>query len=325
MASQLSQMIKRKVRRLTATGNQNQLTNAELNQYIDTFVQFDFPSALKIWNLNDTYTFFTQAYEDQYTIDVKDVHAITQPVYCDGYQMLFLQSRTQFFGLYPEIGWQQQGDVGTGLAGPYEFTLQNTPFVKRQVTIYAIDSAGATQTAYDVPDPTQNDVGDLVDSVDPTQVVGSVNYVTGEVEITFLNTIPSDEVIYAKTSGYQPSRPATFLFFDNKVTLRPIPDTVYRINFQIYRKPSEILDADDADNDPNLTQWWQYIALGAALRISQDKQDMESVANITPMLKEQEALILYRTATQNAQARTSTIYSTQWQQPFGQFGYGGMA
>lgn len=322
MASKLWELIERKVRRLTASPSVNNLSTAELRQYIDTVVQFDFPSALKIWNLHDTYTFYTVANEDQYTIDVKNIHAIMQPIYIDGYQSQFFQDRSQFYGLYPEIAFQQTGPDGDGTAGPYDMTLSNVPVVKRQVTVYAIDTAGVTWTAYDVPQAVDNSVGDLVSSIDETDVWGTVNYVTGELEVTFPNTIPATESITCKSSGYQASRPCALLFFDNKVILRPIPDTVYRVNFEIFRKPSEILEADDADNDPNLTQWWQYIACKAAQRISEDKQDMETVNNIIPMVQEQESLILYRTATQNGQARTNTIYSSQFQQGWGQFGWG---
>lgn len=323
----LSQQIKTKIRRLTNNPSTNQLSDTELDEYIDAFVEFDFPSAIKIWNLHDKLDFFTEPYNDTYTFDTKLYHALVQPVYVDGFQATYSQSRNDFFNIYPEISTQFSGPLGTGINGPYTFTITNRPFMKRQVEIYALDTSNVQQIAYDIPQVNDNYVGDLfIGDVDnqsaTTGSVGTVNYVTGEVTITFPNNIPSTSTIYAKVSSYLPSRPVAMLFFNNQMILRPVPNQTYRVSVEVYKKPSQVLALSDSDNDPNLLQWWQYIAYGASMKVLQDRQDMESIQNIMPFWKEQEALVLYRTAVQQAQERTGTIYSSQLWIPYGPFGFG---
>jgi hypothetical protein len=326
----LSQQIKTKIRRLTNNPSTNQLSDSDLDEYIDAFVEFDFPSALKIWNLHDKYDFFTEPYNDTYKFDTKLYHAVVQPVYVDGFQATYSQSRNDFFNIYPEISVQYTGPQGNGSAGPYNFFVSNVPFMKNQVEVYAIDTSNVQQIAYDVPQLNNNYLGDLFigNSQDPTvnsgntTPAGTVNYVTGEVTITFPNTIPSTQNVYAKVSSYLPSRPVAVLFFNDTFTVRPVPNQVYRISVEVYKKPSQVLALQDSDNDPNLLQWWQYIAYGAAMKVLQDRQDMESISNIMPFWKEQEALVLYRTAVQQAQERTGTIYSSQLWIPYGPFGFG---
>jgi hypothetical protein len=60
---------------------------------------------------------------------------------------------------------------------------------------------------------------------------------------------------------------------------------------------------------PELSQWWQYIAYGAAKKIFEDRMDMESVQLIMPEFKKQEALVNRRTIDQLSKERASTIYT----------------
>ena len=306
MSTSTLAQIKKKVRRLSASPSINQLTNSDLEEYINTFMDQDFPSHLKIWNLNDTVDFYTVANEDEYLFDTTENFALTQPIYVDGYEAFFSQSRDEFFRVYPKIVTEFTGSSGDGSAGPYTFTISQTPILKRQVTLSVVDSTGNTQSCHDIPNPLSETTGYFVDNTTGSILVGTINYVTGAVTITWTNTIDATQSIKAKVSNYQASRPNGMLFFKNKLTLRPVPDGVYRITYNVYRKPIQLLSADSS---PEVDQWWQYIAFGAAIKILQDRQDMESIQNIMPFFKEQEALILYRTATQMAEERTATIYS----------------
>ena len=66
--------IQQKVRRLTRSPSESQLTTADLNQYINTFVLYDFPEHLRLFNLLTTFEFFTQPYVDTYSFS-KDVNS----------------------------------------------------------------------------------------------------------------------------------------------------------------------------------------------------------------------------------------------------------
>jgi len=308
MSTSTLAQIKKKVRRLSASPSINQLTNADLEEYINTFMDQDFPSHLKIWNLNDTIDIYTVANEDQYDFDTSENFAITQPVYVDGFQATYSQSRDEFFRVYPKLVTEYTGSSGDGSAGPYTFTISQTPILKRQVTLSVVDSTGNTQSCHDLPDPLSETTGTFIDNTSPatSTLVGTINYVTGAVSITWTNTVDAAQSIKAKVSNYQASRPNGVLFFKDKITMRPVPDGVYRVTFNVYRKPIQLLSNDSS---PEVQQWWQYIAFGAAIKILQDRQDMESIQNLIPFFKEQEALVLYRTATQMSDQRTATIYS----------------
>ena len=324
MANSTLAVIKKKTRRLAAVPSINQLSDSDLEEYIDTFYEMDFPSHLKTWNLHDKFEFFTQANEDQYAFDTDLFHAVLPPVYIDGYQSFYSQSRDEFFRIYPKLSTTQTGPSGDSTAGPYPFTLNALPVLKRQVTISVVDITGASQGVQDVPTAV-NDTGNLVDVTDNVTVRGTINYVTGAVSVTWPNTIDPAESIVSRFHAYKASRPAAMLFFNDYFILRPVPDGVYRVVVEVYKKPSQLLSANDhsSSNTPDVQQWWQYIAFGAAIKILQDRQDVESIQNIMPFFKEQEALIIYRTATQQAPERTATIYVDQLQFPIGNRQFGG--
>ena len=106
----------------------------------------------------------------------------------------------------------------------------------------------------------------------------------------------------------QPTLPQTLFFYDGKFFLRPVPDQPYRVQMEVYKRPTELLQSGQ---NPELNEWWQYIAYGAAKKIFEDRMDLESVQMILPEYKKQEALILRRTIVQQTSQRTSTIYEQE--------------
>jgi hypothetical protein len=326
MASSTLDDIKRKVRRLTASPSPNQLSESDLEHYIDTFYEADLPAHLKIWNLHSNYEFWTVANEDRYDFDTDLYTAALPPLYIDGYQSFYSQSQEEFFRIYPKTTTQYTGPSGDGTAGPYSFTLSSTPVLKREVTVSAVDTSGDTQTAYDSPQAGSETLGDLIDASDNTTVLGQINYVTGAVSaLTFTSAIPASESIITRYVAYQANRPTAGLFFNSYFILRPVPDKVYKVSIEVYQKPSQLLSANNnaGTNTPDVQQWWQYIAFGAAIKVLEDRQDMESIQNIMPAFERQESLVLNRTATELANQRTATIYTDQLQYPVGNRQFGG--
>lgn len=301
--------IRKKVRRLTATPDVIQLPDSEIDEYIDTFYEQDFPAHLKLFTLHSTYSFYTEPNEDQYDLPVNVYGAISPPIFIAGYQSYYDQDRDSFFRVYPRIDQNEDVLSGTGIAGPYTFTLTNFPVVKRNFSVSAVDTNGDTITLED------DGAGNLVlpnDTVDR----GDINYVTGVVTVTdFGNTIPSTSTIYAQYTPYVASRPLGCLFYENKFTLRPIPDKAYKVSVDVYKKPSQLLDA--GTDEPDLQQWWQFIAFGAALKILEDRQDDETIQTLMPRFDEQKQLVLHRTIVQQTPERTPTIYSEQSGSYFG--------
>lgn len=105
--------IKNKVRLLTRSMSEAQLTDLQLRQYINTYVLYDFPETLRLFNLKKTFTFYTLPYVDTYSTttntesvlyDFDNKYITTDsPVYIAGYQALFSQSREQFYSIYPFV------------------------------------------------------------------------------------------------------------------------------------------------------------------------------------------------------------------------------
>jgi hypothetical protein len=137
--------------------------------------------------------------------------------------------------------------------------------------------------------------------------VGTIDYITGYFNVIFATAPAIGQAINAQTVPYVASRPTTMLFYDNIFTLRPVPDQPYKITFDVYMRPIAIL----ALQNPQLQDWFQYISFGAAIKIFQDRMDMESVAMIMPEFKQQERLVLRKTLVNQSKQRAATIYSQQ--------------
>ena len=127
--------IRNKVRRLTRSLSTSILSNEDLDQYINTFVLYDFPEHLRLFNLETTFEFFTQPYQDVYETNTTDTTdplfdfknkyiSIHQPIYIAGREALFSESRSQFFGLYPTINSIASiGTAGDGATTAFSGTL----------------------------------------------------------------------------------------------------------------------------------------------------------------------------------------------------------
>lgn len=129
------QTIQQKVRRITRTPSQQQLSDDDLNQYINTFVVYDFPEHIRTFNLRTSFTFYTNAFQDVYPTDETSfLNVITNPLYnfqnrfisvhdpayIAGYQSFYTQSRQQFYSIYPLVNSIASiGQLGNGVTTSY--------------------------------------------------------------------------------------------------------------------------------------------------------------------------------------------------------------
>ena len=319
------QQIRTKVRRLTRSLSTSQLSQTDLDNYINTFILYDFPEHLRLFTLRKTLTFYTQPYVDTYetnTVNSDDplynfnnkyisVHA---PIYIAGYDSFFSQSREQFFSIYPKLSaTRTTGSTGDGVTTNFTGTLSSVPVLMNSVSFTSVGADDIGLVVHDIPQtdgatglPTTT--GDLV-VPGTTTSLGTIDYVTGEYDFDFPSAPASGEVIYSQTVAHQVAQPKAVLYTENKFTLRPVPDKSYAVNVEVYARPSDILD--DSAEAPELSQWWQYIAYGAAKKVFEDRNDMESVNQIMPEFQQQELLVLRKTIVQNSNERTATIYTEQ--------------
>lgn len=310
--------IRTKVRRLVSSPSPNQLSEADLDNAINDFYTLSLPGHLRTFNLKQTYTFYCEPNVDVYDFPKDDYSSISEPLLVAGYQSDWYQDRQQFFRRYPIRQYDQDLTTGNGTVGPYTGTITNLPIMRRgpttgtdfdsRVLIGAVDTTGQSVTATDTV--VTGDVGTLTGT---GVASGTINYITGAVSITFDNAIVSPNVINSQTVGYVASRPQSCLFYNDQLTLRPIPDKAYKIQFDAYALPTLLL----ADGDiPEVAQWWEFIAFGAAKKIFEERQDLDGVASIMQAYKEQETIALRRTIVQNSQKRTSTIYADSGQHSY---------
>jgi hypothetical protein len=145
------------------------------------------------------------------------------------------------------------------------------------------------------------------------QYCGTVNYVTTQITVNFPIAPAAGTMINVWAATYQVGRPYNLLFWNNELTIRPVPDNVYLCEIEVFQTPSQFMQTTDS---PILNQWIQYIAYGAALEILRDRQDMEGVQNLMEGFQRQEALVLERQAIEEIQQPNITLFNTT------QTGYG---
>lgn len=285
----LAQIIS-KVRALTGTPSVDQLTNAQITDYINTYYQFTMPFELKEQINLQPYNFNTFANIDVYSVSA--AFQTDEPMaYANGFPLIFYQDRDVFFQDWPQQYTQDQVATGTGVVTAYSGTTQAFPIIQGTFTI-----TDQIQVAFDKSDGI---IYQTIASVDTA--VGTINYVTGAFTVTFNAVSATTTTISDNYQAYQPARPQGVLFYNNQFTFRPIPDQVYQITMQGFitqvplNGPAEL---------PLQTEWGQLIAYGASLDIFADRSDLGAYNNFWPIFKRYENVALGRYVEQfeNAQS-----------------------
>lgn len=334
MASATLETIRLKTRRLTRTPSAAQLSNSDLDDYINTFILYDFPEHLRLFSLRSTLTFYTQPGVDVYKTNTTDpldplynfqnkYIAVHPPAFVSGIPAYYTQWRDVFFGQWPQTNQiVNTFNFGDGSVGPFTGVLNSQPvfpsapmgpntgaILQNSLLFTALDTTTAAMTIIDYP--VTNTLGALGIPNQPQTIpspYGQVNYNTGQYTVTFPNNTlnSSTNTIWAEFVPYIPGRPISILYYDNQFTLRPVPDKSYPVNIEVDVRPTELLLTTDV---PKIEQWWQFIAYGAALKIFQDRMDTDSAEKIMPEYNKQMFLVNRTTLTQYANERTVTVYT----------------
>lgn len=333
--------IRNKVRRITARPSAAQITDDQIDQYINTFYIYDFPEHLRLQNLRVNYQFLTSANIPVYDFRTDLYLNAMPPVFIAGYQSYMTQSRENFFRVNPELNLLRSGlATGNGTNGPYTLQLGNGPllrgFKRNPPGAYSgatnipaaslnwnvlISGVNALGNSVSVIDDGQGNLFDPADT-DLTLPRGSVNYLTGAVVVNnFSSAIANGTPINAQYCPYVASRPQSIAFYQDQFMLYPIPDQAYTVSFECYAYPTALSSVTNLP--PQLEEWWQLLAYGAADKIFADNADMENMQKFRPLLDEQMRLVNRRTIVQQTLERVATIYSEQ-NNPVGQFPFGNM-
>lgn len=340
-----------KVRRITARPSATQISDLEIMRYINTFYVFDMPEHMRMESLRVNYQFTTKANVPVYDFPTELYLTNMPPVFIAGYQSYMTQSRQNFFRINPELNYLQLSVyTGNGTAGPYtgQFLI-NTPvlpgfkpnppgaysatacqakYINWNLIISGQDTNGNTVTLVD------DGQGNLIDANDtatppsfPT-VRGSIDYSTGAIDINatgFTAPIGTSNPINCQYIPYVASRPQAVCFYGDQFYLYPIPDQAYTVSFEAYKYPIPF-NTDSAQGEvvtnPQLREWWQLLAYGAADKIFADNADFENMQKFRPLLDEQMKLCMRRTIVQQTAERTASIYTEQT--GYGQFPFGNL-
>ena len=341
--------IKKKTRLLSNRTDTNQLSDDDLLDYINDFVLYDMSEHLRLFNLHEVLTFYTQPYVDTYDTnttvatdplyDFKNTYISVQPpVYIGGYNAQYFQDRTSFFNIWPLVNTITQIASGDGSTLTFTgfipvYNNSTTPatnaslvggmtLLKSNITITSVDSDGTGLILVDYPSATSNIIGYFGvpdQGADSITNQGQINYTTGQYTITFPSTAPaSAAAINSQVVLIQTAIPTSILFFDGVFTVRPVPNQVYRITIEAFKRPDQLLSDDQ---EPKLGEWWQYIAYGAAKKILEDQNDAETVSIILPEFENQRDLIQRRTLKQLNTQKAATIYDGSIDNNNGNIGY----
>ena len=199
------------VRRILKTPNTQDISDSTILDYINRFYTFDMVERFQLFQLRTQYSFETVANVDRYQVPIDTYNVFMTPCFVDGYQVVWQQSTDQFNKLFPNLYNNQQWQAGNGTQGAYSITVDNIPVIRgftddngltdSCVFVTATDVNGNQNVAYD------DGAGNLleVDPLNPSstaQTVGSVNYLTGAISVTFLYNIPATSYINTQTIPY---------------------------------------------------------------------------------------------------------------------------
>lgn len=338
-----------KVRKLTGTANTLQLKDSEIIDYINSFYLYDFPAEFRSLQLKNTFTINTIQNVDTYPFDFVHYETVEQPVYIDKRIVPLYNSPWPFYNLFFNWKLREVFDTADGTAGPYAGTALDVPIIRStnnnpmadtqtsptgtfstgsypgsftepniaraQNILISANTASGTLNATD--DGDGNIIGDVLAG-------GTIDYQTGVIAgLTFTATIPSGQDINISYNPANPSIPQAVLFWQNNITLRPVPDKGYTVEIVAYRRPSQILlgtenpDVPNMAGVPELLEWWETLAAGASKKIFEDRQDSDGIMLMDKMLTERYELNETRTYAQLGKQSVGTIFSSQLQ------GYGG--
>ena len=139
------------------------------------------------------------------------------------------------------------------------------------------------------------------------QYCGTVNYITSQFTFTLPVAPAAGTMLNVWCNQYVTGRPYSILFWNNEITVRPVPDNVYCIEIETFLTPVQFLQTTD---NPILNQWSWYIAYLAAMEILRERQDMEGVENLREGMMRQEALVLERQSVEEIFQPNYTLFNS---------------
>lgn len=145
------QVIRNKIRNLTARPSSDQISNDQLDFYVNTFYLYDFPEHLRLQTLRKNYTFFTKPNIERYPFPIDIYISAEPPIYANGFKLGYYQDQEIFYALWPKINFEER-NIGTGdgvTPNPVLNNLSNTPIIPRTINLSAIINGNSVSNTDD--------------------------------------------------------------------------------------------------------------------------------------------------------------------------------
>ena len=127
--------IQAKFRRLTGenlpnNANPTDPNSVGINDYINSFYNYDFPAQFRSLKLKDTLTFNTIQGIDVYPFNSEQYTTVEMPCYCAKREIQLFDEPWTFYGV--NYNWQSMVnfDYGDNTIGPYGGTITGLPFIR---------------------------------------------------------------------------------------------------------------------------------------------------------------------------------------------------
>lgn len=277
-------------------------------------------------------------------VRITDVTGMTQlngniyTITVDSINTFLLNVDSTAFGVYAGGGdWTTSAYQGFTTAHPIIRSDNNDPTNinfpagrVQNVLITANVSYGYTVNVTDLGDGTN--IGTLIQYMDDGTYLnaGFINYETGFVSVSFFNpstqtpqNIPQGASINIQYDPQVLAIPLSIMFFQDQFTVRPVPDKGYTIEMVAYRQPTFALELAPANTGvPELREWWELLAFGAAKKIYEDRLDPDGVALMDKSIQERYGVVRTRTYAEIGKQRINTLFADQLQYNYGQSGWG---
>jgi hypothetical protein len=341
----------------TSVGEIDISNPAGIDDYINDFYLYDMPEHMRTLRLRDFYIFFTIPNCGTYSLP-QNIIQIYDPIYIDNYQFAWYQYPDTFYRIWPELNFIDRNlFTPNGSLSTFTFTLSQAPVQQGTVVIGLqpnIDGqpAGALETFVDEDQPIPLDIPVQQYFVNPGNLIGNqggtgtVDYLTGEVTITYASTPPDGTMSSCHYHPYVASRPRDILFWQQQLFLRPIPNDTYSVKVMAYQLPTTVISAatnatqrpafytdptttptssptpttvqiqgfsgnsGSLNTDlPQFNEWWQLIVYGASLKIFAEDGDWDEHAQLKLRFEEQKLLAQRKTLKQLGSQRIQTPYA----------------
>ncbi len=280
--------IRQKVRQVTGRLSPSELTNTQLDNFINQYYQYTFPAEVKLERQHTFFDFLTTV--NQPTYDFAAVTApleftnVEPPATIDNLSLIYYQDPGRFNEENPHQITRLTPWTGDGATVTFTTTVTGFPILPDSVVI-----TDNTEVFEDT-----NTTWSFNDVIVTGSLGGAatVNYDTGSVSVTFATAPSNGQLIYLSYIVFAAGRPTAVLFYDNQFKFFVPPDTAYRFRMKGYLVVSPLVLATDT---PVLPQWGPALAYGAARDIHADFGEIEAYGEVTALYNEQINYVMTRT------------------------------